>query len=86
MKLRLPVSKVRRSRVSLVDAIEGKVTVWPGMNFAETSGNTASMFVDNVAIYGVAAIPEHSTYAAILTALTLGVVAIRRRRSGALVA
>jgi hypothetical protein len=56
------------------------------MNFAETSGNTASMFVDNVAIYGVAAIPEHSTYAAILTALTLGVVAIRRRRSGALVA
>jgi hypothetical protein len=46
------------------------------------SQTSAFLNLDNVAIYGTAtAIPEPSTYAAILAALTLGVVAIRRRKN-----
>jgi hypothetical protein len=45
-----------------------------------TYGSTQALRLENTAIYGVTAIPEPSTYAAIIAALTLGVVAIRRRR------
>jgi hypothetical protein len=36
--------------------------------------------LDNIGAYGVAVIPEPSTYAAILAAMTAGVVALRRRK------
>jgi hypothetical protein len=42
---------------------------------------TGSASLDNVQFNGVTAIPEPGTYAAILGALTLGVVAIRRRKA-----
>ncbi|MCF7688773.1 MAG: PEP-CTERM sorting domain-containing protein [Cephaloticoccus sp.] len=38
---------------------------------------------DNVQFNGVSAVPEPSTYAAILGAMALGFVAIRRRRNAA---
>ncbi len=42
---------------------------------------SARLNLDNIGVYGVAtAIPEPSTYAAIIAALTLGVVALRRRK------
>lgn len=45
------------------------------------TGN-ARLNIDNIGVYGVAAtaIPEPSTYAAIIAALTMGVVALRRRK------
>jgi hypothetical protein len=65
--------------LSTITALNGAGTVWLGMDYLENSAG-ASVFIDNVAIYGTAAvIPEPSTYAAILGALTLGFVAIRRR-------
>ena len=42
-----------------------------------TSATSFGLRIDNVGIYSI---PEPSTYAAILSALTLGVVAMRRRR------
>lgn len=51
---------------------------------AISEANASSVFqLDNLAVYGSAAtaIPEPSTYAAILSALTAGIVALRRRRS-----
>ncbi len=66
---------------SAISAIEGLNTVWIGLDYLENS-LTASVFIDNLAIYGtaLAAIPEPSTYAAIMGALVIGVAAIRRRR------
>jgi len=69
---------------SSITALNGQSAIWIGLNYTESSA-AASVLLDNVAIYGTAAapiaIPEPSTYAAILAALTLGVVAIRRRKS-----
>ena len=50
------------------------------------SGVNARLNIDNVGIYGFAAtaIPEPSTYAAMLSVLTLGVVALRRRKAAVL--
>jgi len=66
---------------SSITSLNGQSAIWIGLNYSEaaTSGN---LLLDNIAIYGTAtAIPEPSTYAMILGALCLGVVALRRRKS-----
>jgi len=67
---------------STITALNGQSEIWIGLDYSETAAS-GSLFVDNFAIYATAGavIPEPSTYAAILSALTLGVVALRRRRA-----
>lgn len=66
---------------SSITALNGQSAIWIGLNYSESAAS-ASVLLDNVAIYGTAtAIPEPSTYAAIIAALTMGVVAIRRRKA-----
>lgn len=68
---------------SAIGAIEGVNQVFIGLNYSETAAG-ASVFLDNVAIYGTAApapIPEPSSFAALAGAACLSLVALRRRRS-----
>ncbi len=71
---------------SAINAIEGVSSLWLGLNYSESAAG-ASVFLDNVAIYGTAlqsvvvAIPEPSTYAAILGAAVAGVSLLRRRKT-----
>jgi len=66
---------------SSITSLNNQSAIWIGLDYSEAaiSGN---LQLDNFAIYGTAtAIPEPSTYAMILGALCLGVVALRRRKS-----
>ncbi len=66
---------------SAIDEIEGASTIYLGLNYSEAAA-TASVFLDNVAIYGTAAaIPEPSAFATLAGVAALGLVAARRRRA-----
>lgn len=66
---------------SAISAIEGVNQVFIGLDYSETAAG-ASVFLDNVAIYGTAAaIPEPSSYAVLAGVAGLALAASRRRRA-----
>jgi hypothetical protein len=76
-------SAVFTADFSAISAIEGVTEVYLGLNYTEAA-QTASVVLDNVAIYGTAAaiaIPEPSAFATLAGVAALGLVAARRRRS-----
>lgn len=68
---------------SSVAALEGVSSLLIGLDYSETAAG-ASVFLDNVAIYGTAfasPIPEPSSFAALAGLAGLGLAASRRRRA-----
>lgn len=65
---------------SSITALNGKSDIYLVGQVVE-SETSAVLNLDNIGAYGIAAIPEPSTYAAILGALTMGVVVARRRKA-----
>jgi len=65
---------------SAITALNSKTDIYLIGQVVESAVG-AVLSLDNIGVYGTAVIPEPSTYAAMLAAMTAGVVALRRRKS-----
>lgn len=65
---------------SSITALNGQANIYLIGQVVEANA-AAVLNLDNIAVYGVAAIPEPSTYAAILGLVSMGIVGLRRRKN-----